>query len=188
MDRNVGELATFDLMFEGIRNTVKSTVQWGIIQAEDHLSDKFTIQVLKALFLVKYVPEFHASVRNIAVLMIRSFDQDLAELRKQVEQALNNLESQTYITRSEGLYEYLTDEERDVERNIKDMSIDTSEIDKQLETILFDNTLKTKKIRYAETETDYPFTRKLDRQIRGREYELAINFILILKMTLSLGG
>lgn len=178
MDRNVGELATFDLMFEGIRNTVKSTVQWGIIQAEDHLSDKFTIQVLKALFLVKYVPEFHASVRNIAVLMIRSFDQDLAELRKQVEQALNNLESQTYITRSEGLYEYLTDEERDVERNIKDMSIDTSEIDKQLETILFDNTLKTKKIRYAETETDYPFTKKLDRQIRGREYELAINFIL----------
>ena len=99
MDRNVGELATFDLMFEGIRNTVKSTVQWGIIQAEDHLPDKFTRQVLKALFLVKYVPEFHASVRNIAVLMIRSFDQNLAELRKQVEQALNNLESQTYITR-----------------------------------------------------------------------------------------
>lgn len=177
-EERLGKLATFDMMFEGIRSTVKSNVQWGITQAEDQLDDSFTIQILKALFLVKYVPEFQATVRNISVLMITSFDQDIIKLRKQVEQALNTLEQQTYIKRNENLYEYLTDEERDVETSIKSTDIDISEIDKKISSLIFDSILKNNKIRYKETGTDYPFTRKVDRLSYGREYELGIDFII----------
>jgi uncharacterized protein len=84
----IGSLATFDMMFEGIRSIVKSNIQWGITQAENQLLDPLEIKVLKALFLIKYVPEFQATVRNISVLLINNFNQDLNKLKKDVEQAL----------------------------------------------------------------------------------------------------
>jgi len=174
----IGSLATFDMMFEGIKSIVKSNIQWGITQAEDQLINPFEIKVLKALFLVKYVPEFQATVRNISVLLINSFEQDLNNLKKNVEQALNNLERQTYIKRNDNLYEYLTDEERDVETSIKSTDIDITEIGKEFEKLIFDSIIKSKKIRSTVTKTDYQFTRKIDNITRGREYELGINFIV----------
>ncbi|MRT18666.1 hypothetical protein F3C99_17250, partial [Vitellibacter sp. q18] len=50
-DHEVGQLATFDLMFEGIRTVLKSSIQRAIIQAENHLDGPFAIQLLKTLFL-----------------------------------------------------------------------------------------------------------------------------------------
>jgi hypothetical protein len=52
-----GQLATFDLMFEGIRTALKSQIQRAIIQAENTWTT-FAIRLLKTLFLVKYVKEF----------------------------------------------------------------------------------------------------------------------------------
>lgn len=52
-DRPVGGLATFDLMFEGIRTALKSSVQQSVQIAERNLDDPFAVRVLKALFLVK---------------------------------------------------------------------------------------------------------------------------------------
>ena len=54
-DHEIGQLATFDLMFEGIRTALKSNIQRAIIQAEKHLDSPFAIRLLKALFLVKYM-------------------------------------------------------------------------------------------------------------------------------------
>jgi hypothetical protein len=45
-ERPVGQLATFDLMFEGIRTVVKANIQRAILQAEHHLDDAFAIRVL----------------------------------------------------------------------------------------------------------------------------------------------
>ena len=54
-DRETGELATYDLMFNGIRTALKAQIQRSILLAENELDDLFAIRVLKALFLVKYV-------------------------------------------------------------------------------------------------------------------------------------
>ncbi|MEW8200408.1 MAG: BREX system P-loop protein BrxC [Candidatus Thiodiazotropha endolucinida] len=104
-NHQVGQLATFDLMFEGIRTALKSQIQRAVIQAENHLDNPFAVRILKALFLVKYVKEFKATVRNLCVLMLDEFNQDMPELRKKVEEALNLLEQQTYIQRNGEQYE-----------------------------------------------------------------------------------
>ncbi|MDR1828030.1 MAG: BREX system P-loop protein BrxC, partial [Methylobacteriaceae bacterium] len=175
--QDTGRLATFDLMFEGIRTTLKSNIQRAIIQAEGHLKDPFAVRLLKTLFLVKYVKEFKTTVRNLCVLMLDRFDQDLPALRKQVEDALAVLEYQTYIQRTGEFYEYLTDEEKDVEQEIKNTEVETSEVAAELEKIVFDHILKQGKIRYAVNQQDFHFSRKLDDVLRGREHELAINVI-----------
>ena len=56
----VGQLATFDRMFEGIRGALKSAIQSAVNTAERNLGDPYAVSVLKALFLVKYVKEFKA--------------------------------------------------------------------------------------------------------------------------------
>ena len=63
----IGSLATFDAMFAGIRASLKSAAQRSIDRAERDLTDsgspvtKLAVQLLKALFLVKYVESFQAT-------------------------------------------------------------------------------------------------------------------------------
>ncbi|MCD6589067.1 MAG: BREX system P-loop protein BrxC [Candidatus Fermentibacteraceae bacterium] len=176
-DYEIGQLASFDLMFEGIRTALKAQTQKAIHSAEKQLNNKFAVKLLKALFLVKYVKEFKATIRNLCILMTDGFNQDLPALRKNVEEALNLLEQQTFIQRNGDQYEFLTDEEKDVEQEIKNTAVETNDVASALEKIIFDDILKTRKIRYAENKQDYSFARKLDDRLYGRDYEIAINVI-----------
>ncbi len=175
--QQVGQIATFDLMFEGIRTALKSKTQSSIHRAEQHLQHSFATRLLKALFLVKYVKGFKSTVRNLCILMQESFGQNLAALRKDVEEALALLEQETYIQRNGDLYEFLTDEEKDIEQEIKNTDVDGNDVSSELFKIIFENIIKDRKIRYDENGNDYAFSRKLDDQLFGREYELAIHVI-----------
>lgn len=176
-DHQLGQLATFDLMFEGIRTALKSQIQRAVIQAEAHLDDAFAIKLLKALFLVKYVREFKPTLRNLCVLMLEGFNQDIPELRKRVETSLALLENESYVQRNGEQYEYLTDEEKDVEQEIKATEIDANDVAEELEKIIFDTVIKNRKIRYDANLQDYSFSRKLDDKLHGREHELSIHVI-----------
>lgn len=178
-EHKLGDLATFDLMFEGIRAALKAQIQKAIFSAERNLDSEFAIRLLKALFLVKYVKEFKPTVHNLCVLMLPSFEQPISKLKNQVEEALGLLEQQTYIQRNGELYEYLTDEEKDIEQEIKNTEVDNSDLTSELERLVFDSIINQRKIRYdsKDTNLDYPFSRKIDDKLQGREYELSINII-----------
>lgn len=173
----VGGLATFDLMFEGIRTALKSSVQQSIQLAERNLGDDFAVRVLKVLFLVKYVKEFKATARNISILLLSQFDTDQTEQRRKIEEALALLERQTLIQRNGEVYEFLTNEEKDVETEIKAIVVDPAEIERQLDELAFGTILRHVKIKHAGTGVDYPFTRKLDGHSLNREHELSVNII-----------
>lgn len=173
----IGQLASFDMMFEGIQTALKAQTQKAVLAAERQLGNDFALKVLKALFLVKYVKEFKPSPRNLCVLMLDGFNQDLPQLRKKVEEALNYLEQQTYIKRNGELYEYLTDEEKDIEKEIKNTEVESTEVAAELEKIIFDHVIKQRKIRYENNGPDYPYSRKLDDRLHGREYELTIHVV-----------
>lgn len=176
-DHQIGQLATFDLMFEGIRTALKSQIQTSIRVAEQNLNNPYAVKILKALFLVKYVREFKATIRNLCVLMLESFEQDIAVLKKNIEDALNLLEQQSYIQRNGEQYEFLTEDEKDVEQEIKSSEVESSDVAEELAKIIFDGIIKNRKIRYDENGQDYSFTRKLDDRLHGREYELAIHIV-----------
>ena len=173
---SVGQLAAFDLMFEGIRATLKSQIQKAILQAEKNLDDRFAVRLLKSLFLVKYIKEFKPTVRNLGILMLESFEEDLPALKKRVEEALNLLENQTYIHRNGELYEYLTNEEKDVEEEIKNTEIENKDILAEFESLIFEGIIKERKVRHDNGQ-DYPFAKKIDDRLCGRDYDLSINII-----------
>jgi hypothetical protein len=176
-DKSVGQLATFDAMFEGIRTALKSSIQRTVIQAERHLDHPLAVRVLKALFLVKYVREFKPTPRNIRVLLQDAFEQDLPRLQQDIEEALGLLEQQTYIQRNGDLYEFLTDEEKDVEEEIKNTDIGESALYDKLDTLVFDAIVKQRKLKHDANGQDYAFARKLDGRLKGREHELSIHVV-----------
>ena len=107
-------------------------MQLSISAAERNLDDPFAIQVLKALFLVKYVKEFKATLSNLCILLLDRFEADLPEL-------------QTYIQRQGIQYQYLTDEEKDMEQEIKSTQIESADISDELDKLVFDGILKDRK-------------------------------------------
>ncbi|PPH10516.1 BREX system P-loop protein BrxC [Rathayibacter sp. AY1G1] len=176
-DVQVGQLATFDSMFAGIRSSLKSAAQRSIDVADRNLEDLLAVRLLKALFLVKYVDGFRATVRNLTVLVYDRFGLDLPVLAKQVQEALTLLETQTYIQRNGNTYEYLTDLEQDMEKEIKAVDIDASELSARLNKILSGDVIKASKLKYIKNGQDFAFGYKLDDQVFGQQRELALHFI-----------
>jgi hypothetical protein len=173
-DSQLGTLATFDRMFEGIRAVIRAQVQHQIQIAENNLDDQFALRVLKALFLVKYIKDFKATIHNIRVLMTESFDSNIAELIKKLDNALAFLEQQTYIQRNGDEYEFLTDVEKDVEEEIKQTEVESTEVSDEIKKIIFDGLIKTTKLHHDASNLDFDFTKKVDNKAYGRDYELTV--------------
>jgi predicted transcriptional regulator len=170
-------LVTFDLLYEGIRSTIRGEIQSSITLAERNLEDAFAIKVLKALFLVKYYSNFKTTPRNISVLMIDNIHIDLKAHEQKIQKALALLEAQTYVQRNGDLYVFLTDDEKDIEEEIKGTDIDESAITQLLDELAFDEVIRDNKIKYIENKQDYEFAHKIDGNILGRDKELVIDVI-----------
>ena len=179
----VGRLATFDHMFAGISASLKAAAQSAILRAQRDLPDpdsdltKLAVRLLKALFLVKYVDNFTATPRNLTVLVYDRFGLDLPALSKRVDEALALLEVQTYIQRNGTAYEYLTNEEQEIEREVKNVDLDASEISTRLFKILNGDILKATKLKFAKNGQDFAFGYKLDDQAHGQQKDLTVHFI-----------
>lgn len=170
-------MVSFDKMFEGIRSTIRGEIQNSITVAERNITNKFAVRVLKTLFLVKYYTNFKTTARNVSVLMLETPSVDLKEHDRVVQEALNLLENQTYIQRNGDFYEYLTDDEKDIEELIKSTDIDNGQITQLFNEIIFDSIIGDSKIKYLDNKQEYEFTKRIDGVILGRERELAIEII-----------
>jgi energy-coupling factor transporter ATP-binding protein EcfA2 len=176
-DQDHHALVSFDLLFEGIRATIKGEIQNAITLAERQLDCAFALKVLKALFLVKYYTSFKTTSRNVSTLLLDSMKVDLAAHNKKVDEALSLLESQNYIQRNGDIYEYLTDDEKDIQEAIKQVEIDEQEITQLVKEILFDQTIRDTKFRFADNKQEYEYTPKVDGYVFSRDKELNIEVI-----------
>jgi hypothetical protein len=95
-----------------------------------------------------------------------------------VKEALINLESQSYLQRSGEIYEFLTDKEKDVEQEIKRVEVSDSVVVKTLHGVVFDDVLRSNKIRFEDNGNDYPFAQKIDDGlIKGKDTDVVVNLV-----------
>jgi hypothetical protein len=173
----VGELATFDRLYEGISSALRPDKVTPIVQAPANIHDPFAIRVLKALFLLKWEKGFKATPRNVAILLIDRPNIDIAAHEKAVKTALDLLAGQSYLQRNGDLYEFLTDTEKDIEVEIKNTDVEDPQVVKLLSEVLFADVLRDPKIRFEANGQDYPYARKLDDQLVGKDAEITLNIV-----------
>ena len=85
--------------------------------------EPFDIQLLQVLFLIRYVDEMKGNVDNLVTLCLDEIDADRLALRRKIEESLQRLEKETLISRSGDIYFFLTNEERDINREIKNVEL-----------------------------------------------------------------
>ena len=170
--------ATFDQMFDGIRNTLQSGLLQQVHLAEQNIGDRLAIRLIKALLMLKYVKDFTATADHLTTLVVESLDQDRAALQQEVQQALDTLSYQSYIQRSGEVYEYLTDREKDVEVEIKNTRIEYSEIRRTIAQVVVDKILKVNRVTYEGNDQPYTFSVYVDEeQYRKGPSDLALRII-----------
>jgi len=176
----IGSLATFDQMYEGTKESLQSNILADINSAEKSMgiSHPLAVRVLKTLFMVKYVKGFQATVKNITTLLVSAFDTHLGSLQKEVQSALNLLEGETYIQRTAAdKYSFLTNQEKDVENEIKSTELNPGETGNYLERLLFQEIITDNKIKLDGSNQPYEFGRKIDESLRSRDADIYLHFI-----------
>ena len=173
----VGRLASFDQLYDGINDVIRGDKKQTMVTAQNQVGE-LELRILKALYLLKWVPQFKSTARNIAILLISEPNFDIRAHEQAVKEALINLESQSYLQRSGEIYEFLTDKEKDVEQEIKRTEVADSMVIKNLHGIVFDDVLRSVKIRFEDNGNDYPFAQKIDDGlIKGKDIDVVVNLV-----------
>ena len=155
---------TFYLAIEGFLDSAISQV---ITHAnENEQLQEFDVDLLKTMFMVKYVKEVRASLDNLTTLSLDNIDQDKLVLRARIADALSRLEKQTLIQRVGDEYTFLTHEEQDIGREIKNTEVDPGEVTNELQALVWDSIFTDKKLKYSNRH-QYGINRKLDDQTFG---------------------
>ena len=106
--------------YPSIESFLDTAVKKTIDQAETNPSlEPFDIQLLQVLFLIRYVEEMKGNVDNLVTLCLEQIDADRLALRRRIEESLGRLEKETLISRNGDDYFFLTNEERDINKEIK---------------------------------------------------------------------
>lgn len=118
------------------------------------------VDVLKLLYLVRYIDDIPANLDNIVILMADDIRVDKIIMRESVRGCLDRLMSQDYIGRTGDTYNFLTDEEQDIQREIKNTTVDTASIVERISQMIFGDIFTTRKYRYG--KYDFAFDQMVD--------------------------
>ena len=118
------------------------------------------VDLLKLLYLIRYVDDIPANVDNMVILMAEDIRSDKIVLREKVKESLERLMSQNYIGRTGDTYNFLTDEEQDIQREIKNTPVDTANIVEHIGHMIFADIYTVKKYRYG--KYDFAFDQMVD--------------------------
>ncbi len=180
-DQDVGVLVPVYMFYPSIESFLDTTVKRTIDHAKDNTSlEPFDIHVLQVLFLIRYVDEMKGNVDNLVTLCLNEIDTDRLKLKRTIEESLARLEKDSLVSRSGDLYYFLTNEERDINQEIKKEIISSADEAKLLGDIIFLDVLKDqKKHRYSATKKDIPFNRVCDQHPMGRNTDGAMTFEIV---------
>ncbi len=180
-DKPIGSLVPmhcFYLAVEGFLDTaVKRTIEQA---ASNPVLDDFDVKLLRTLFMIRYVDLIKGTTDNLVTLSITQIDEDKLALRRRIDDSLQRLERETLITRNGDIFLFLTNEEQDVTRKIKNTDIASSDENKELATLIFKELLRDKnKYRYTLNGTDYGVGRFLDGHTLDGRYDsdLRVDFV-----------
>lgn len=178
-DSEVGTIIPFYAFYDTIEQFLEHQVKIVINSAIDTVKSgelkDIDIKVLKMLFMLKNIKEIPANIDNLSTLYVSNIKDDKISIKKEISDSLRRLEAQTLIQRNNDEYKFLTDEEQEINREIKQIIIDQNRITDYLKRIVFDYILTDSKFTYK--GKNFPLTKYIDNIKYSQEYEIGIKVI-----------
>lgn len=169
-DSQEGVLVPFSYFYDPLHKFIDHQHSQVITDAEDNSRlDEFDVELLKVLFMIKYVKEIKANVDNLTTLMISNIDDDRIEIRGKIEESLKKLIRETLIQKNGDIYIFLTNEEQEINNAIHNESVEMGEIIGEASSVIFEEIYTEKKYRYSSRYL-FPFNQKVDdRYFKGNQ-------------------
>lgn len=182
-DSKEGSLIPFYAFYDTIKEFLNPSISRVIEGAYENpaLKDNdFNMDLLKVLFMIKYVKELPANIDNIATLMVTDIDQDKLELKEKIKVALRKLISQTLIQKNGDYYVFLTDDEQDINREIKTLNIEEDLVKRELSSYIFQDLYDDKKFKYS-SHYSFSYNQKMDdKNIGNQTSSIGIHILSLL--------
>ena len=166
-----GTLIPFYVFYDTIKEFLNPSISRVIEGAKENPTlkeDEFNIDLLKVLFMIKYVKELPATLDNIATLMVTNIDEDKLQLKEKIKSSVRKLISQTLIQKNGDYYMFLTDDEQDINREIKQITIDEEVLKKELANTIFFDLYDEKRFNYSKYDA-FSFNQKMDEKNYGNQ-------------------
>ena len=167
--------AFYDTIEQFLEHQVKIVINTAIDTVKSGELKDIDIKVLKMLFMLKNIKEIPANIDNLSTLYVSNIKNDKISIKKEISDSLRRLEVQTLIQRNNDEYKFLTDEEQEINREIKQIIIDQNRITDYLKRIVFDYILTDSKFTYK--NKNFPLTKYIDNIKYSQEYEIGIKII-----------
>ena len=178
----VGTIIPFHAFYDALENFLDHSHRGVIIRAyendiinPEHKEKVFAVDVLKVLFMIKYVDKVvTANIDNITSLMASNIDDDRIALKEKVEDALKVLMRQNLVQKNGDIYVFLTDEEQEINREIESQSVEMAEIINKVSEMIFEDIFTDKKYKYPAFNGRYSFN--FNQIVDDRPYKSTQNF------------
>ncbi|XZK76830.1 BREX system P-loop protein BrxC [Clostridium perfringens] len=169
MNKESNILIPFSAFYSTIETFLDSSIRSVIMKAErnDKL-EEFDIEVLKLLFLIKYVKEIKANIENLATLLVDDIDISKKELKDKLNDSLKRLMRETLIQKNGDEYIFLTNDEQDVNKEIDNIFIETGDVVNKIGEIIFDDIYGESKFSYSRKYI-FSFNKAVDDRPRGSQ-------------------
>ena len=162
--------AFYDTLHSFLDTSVRSVIERAEKAANngDGLTEE-DVNLLKLLYLIRYIDDIKSNIENLTILMADTITVDKIVLRGKVVESLERLQKQNYISRNGDIYQFLTDEEQDIAREISNQTVDAANVISQICKTIFDDIYTTKKYRYTKNgyQYDFDFDKSVDEQNHG---------------------
>lgn len=169
-DSQEGVLVPFSYFYDPLHKFIDHQHSQVINEAENNSRlDEFDVELLKVLFMIKYVKEIKANIDNLTTLMLSNIDDDRIEIRGKIEESLKKLIRETLVQKNGEIYIFLTNEEQEINNAINSENVEMGEIIGEASTVIFEEIYKEKKYRYSNRYM-FPFNQKVDdRYYKGNQ-------------------
>ena len=169
-DKDENALVPFYLFYDTVHTFLESAIRRVIDRcqnaADNHDGlEQQDVNVLKLLYLVRYIDDIKANIDNIAILMIDDIRTDKIALRTSVTESLERLLSQNYISRNGDTYAFLTDEEQDIAIDIRNTVVDSAQVTASIAQTVFGEIYPAKKYKYG--KSDFAYDQYVDGTLKG---------------------
>ncbi len=164
-ERSINALVPLYDFYPSIESFIDTSAKRSIDEAPGNAAlEEYDIKLLKGMFLIRYIPDIvKPTIDNLATLCVDEIDADKLALKRCIQESLNRLEQQRLVSRNGDLWFFLTNEERDVAREIGHVEISANEKWRKLCDFIYDDILGGQtKVRHKDTKADYEFNRLLD--------------------------
>ncbi|MEK4298890.1 BREX system P-loop protein BrxC [Oceanobacillus sp. FSL W8-0428] len=175
-EENVDNMVTLAEFYPSIRDYLESPITSTISRAQDRARnneglEEYDVKVLQVLYLIKGIDDIKSTPTNIATLMVETVYDERQPLEYRIKESLNRLQMAMFIEQhADGSYSFLSDEEQEINREIRVEDYNSSAVKERLGNLFFNVMYRYPKYEYTykEQTKHFDYNKRFDNYVKGQ--------------------